>query len=206
MPRPQPYALGVAYKIYADNELCFAPVAAFYFGEASSEGLRALLCWVAIPLMRLLLLLLHWVAGWGGLLVHLLWMLPGMRIAAAGVDRRWHGRGGSALVRMRRRTELGIAGIGVLVRRRPPKRLLTWIHGHVRRRGGRVSDGVRAGSGVGVDGGGLGLRRGDAGGTRRGGAVGVGRRSVGVGRRRKVGGGGVLRSDRLVAGSASRAY
>ena len=50
------------------------------------------------------------------MLIHLLLLLWWIAVAAAaGIDWRRHGRGGSALVRMLRRAKIGIAGIGILI-------------------------------------------------------------------------------------------
>lgn len=88
----------VTYKVNADNELRFAPLTAFYLGEAV-----LLVCWVSTDLrgVSVTLLLLHGVARRGRLLVHLLLMRWGIRVPTAGVDGRRHRGVGSALVRIR---------------------------------------------------------------------------------------------------------
>jgi hypothetical protein len=60
--------------------------------------------------------LLHGIARWGWLVVDLTAaLLRRVGVAAAGVDGRGHGRGGSALVRRLGSTKSGGAGIGVLI-------------------------------------------------------------------------------------------
>ena len=61
--------------------------------------------------------LIHGIAWRGWLLpIHLTAVLRRMGVATTSIDWRWHGRGGSALVRtLLRSTESRIAGIGILV-------------------------------------------------------------------------------------------
>lgn len=100
--KPAVSELCATYKVDADDELCLASLAALDLCETPlSVCVRAGGGRCAVAVARRLLVL-HGVAGRGGLLVELLLVLRGVLVAAAGVD-GWgrHGRGGSALVRMR---------------------------------------------------------------------------------------------------------
>ena len=106
----------MTYKVYADNELRFTPIATLYFSRASVQALRRRRWrWVAVAVALLLLLLvLHWIARRRRLLVDLLRRIA-VSTAAAGIDGWWHWRRRPALVRMLRRTKSSIASIGVLI-------------------------------------------------------------------------------------------
>ena len=103
------------HKVNADDELCFAPLAALHLCES------VLVCRMPSHLRRAVAIsciLLHGVgvARRGGLLVQLLLMLRGVGVAGAGVDGwRRHWRAGPALVGMRWGAEVVGAGVGVLV-------------------------------------------------------------------------------------------
>lgn len=114
MPRPDE-GMWEPHEINADNELRLAALTALDFCQTSlTVCVRARRGWCTVAVARRLLLLLHWVARRGRLLVHLVLMRRGVRVTAAGVYWWRHGRGWSALVRMRG-SKISVARVGVLV-------------------------------------------------------------------------------------------